>query len=75
VLASRFHIDFLAPVYIGDTITCEAVVVEVSPKYKIRVDSTCTNEKGEAVIRGHFTGYPPDGEKLAHLTKGVGKSC
>lgn len=72
VLASRFHIDFLAPVYIGDTITCEAVVIEVSAKYKVRVDFTCVNEQGAAVIKGHFTGYPPDGEKLEHLTKGVG---
>ncbi len=67
VLASQFHLDFLAPVYIGDTITCEAIVSEVNEKYRVRVDFTCAKSDGAVVIRGHFTGYPPKDEKLAHL--------
>ena len=72
VLAARFHIDFLAPVYIGDTVTCEAVVVEVNSRYRVRVDFTCRSQRGDTVIKGYFTGYPPQGEQLAHLKKGVG---
>lgn len=67
VLAATFHLDFLAPVYVGDTITCEATVAEVSKKYRVKVDCVWTNAQGVDVIRGYFTGYPPGGEKLAHL--------
>lgn len=67
VLAATFHLDFLAPVYVGDTITCEATVTEVTKKYRVRVDCVWTNADGVKVITGHFTGYPPSGEKLAHL--------
>ena len=72
VLATRFHIDFIAPVYIGDTITCEAVVAEVNGNYKVRVDFTCVNTQSVVVIRGHFLGYPPKGKPLDHLKNGVG---
>ena len=67
VLAARFHMDFLAPVYIGDTVTCTAEVVSVKENYKIRVDFTCTNTEGIDVVRGYFTGYPPKGKALHHL--------
>ena len=67
VLASQFHFDFLAPVYVGETVTCEAVVTEVTEKYRIRVEFTCSKSDGTAVIKGHFIGFPPKDEKLAHL--------
>jgi acyl dehydratase len=72
VLAARFHMDFTAPVYAGDTITCEAVVKVVSDKYKVTVDFICINQDGATVITGCFTGYPPQGERLEHLRRGVG---
>jgi 3-hydroxybutyryl-CoA dehydratase len=44
---------FLAPVYIGDTITARAEVVEVIPeKKRIRMRTTCTNQAGETVLDG-----------------------
>lgn len=70
VLATQFHLDFLAPVYIGDTVTCEAVVASVSERYKAHVDFTCFNSGGTVVIKGHFLGFPPSGEKLALLKTG-----
>lgn len=70
VLASRFHLDFVAPVYVGDTVTCEAVVSEVTPKYRVRVDCVWRNAEGVEVINGHFLGYPPTGEKLEYLRAG-----
>jgi 3-hydroxybutyryl-CoA dehydratase len=69
VLASQFQLDFLAPVYIGDTVTCEAVVKEVNEKYRIRVEFTCAKSDGTTVIKGHFTGYPPKDEKLELLRR------
>ena len=54
--------------YIGDTITCTAEVVSVKGNYKIRVDFTCVNTDGIEVVKGHFTGYPPTGEALRHLS-------
>jgi acyl dehydratase len=73
VLAARFHMDFTAPVFAGDTITCEAVVAEVSDRYKVRVDFECVNRQGTVVVKGYFTGYPPDGERLEHLSRGVAR--
>jgi len=67
VLASQFHLDFLAPVYIGDTVACEAIVAEVTEKYRVRVDFTITKSDGATAIRGHFTGYPPKDKLLKHL--------
>jgi len=69
VLATQFHMDFLAPVYIGDTITCEATVTHVNERYKVRVDFICSKTDGTVVIKGHFTGYPPKGKQLDHLCK------
>jgi len=73
VLASRFEMDFLAPVYIGDTITCEATVAEVSDRYRVKVDFICRNGDGTEVVRGAFRGFPPQGEKLEYL-KGAAAS-
>ena len=67
VLASQFHLDFLAPVYVGDTVICEAVVTEVTEKYRIRVEFTCTKSGGPVAVKGYFTGYPPKDDKLSHL--------
>lgn len=68
VLASRFEMDFLAPVYVGDTVTCEAVVEDVTEKYKVTVRFICRKEDGTKVVEGKFFGYPPDGELLEYLS-------
>lgn len=67
VLASEFHLRFLAPVYVGDTVTCEAVVTRVTGRYKVNVEFTCSNAEGTVALKGSFTGFPPKGKTLEHL--------
>jgi len=46
-------VRFLAPVRIGDTITAKVEVIEVIPeKNRIKVKTTCTNQKGQVVVEG-----------------------
>jgi len=71
VLASEFKLEFSAPVYVGDTVTCEAVVSEVNGNYKVTVDFTCRNSAGVEVLRGTFRGYPPRGKLLEHLKSNI----
>jgi 3-hydroxybutyryl-CoA dehydratase len=44
---------FLAPVRIGDVITARAEVIELIPeKNRLKLKTTCTNQKGEVVVDG-----------------------
>ncbi|MEP6589780.1 MAG: MaoC family dehydratase [Gemmatimonadota bacterium] len=44
---------FTAPVRPGDTITAEAVVLELLPeKRHVRISTRCSNQRGESVIEG-----------------------
>jgi 3-hydroxybutyryl-CoA dehydratase len=46
-------LKFLAPVYIGDTITARVEAVDVNvDKNRVRFRSTCTNQDGTTVIDG-----------------------
>jgi len=47
------EVKFLAPVRIGDIITAKAEVIEMIPeKNRIKLKTTCTNQKGEVVVDG-----------------------
>ncbi|MBQ8206825.1 MAG: MaoC family dehydratase [Bacilli bacterium] len=47
------ELKFLAPVFIGDTITAEVEIIELIPeKHRIRLATTCTNQDGKVVISG-----------------------
>ncbi len=47
------EIVFLAPVYIGDTITARAEVVDVNTeKNRVTLKTTCTNHDGKTVVDG-----------------------
>ena len=46
-------LKFLAPVYIGDTITAEVEIIELIPeKSRIKLNTTCVNQDGKTVISG-----------------------
>ena len=47
------ELKFLAPVYIGDTITAEVEIIDLVPeKCRIKLNTVCTNQDGKVVISG-----------------------
>jgi 3-hydroxybutyryl-CoA dehydratase len=55
------EIRFLAPVYIGDTITAQVEVQEiVMDKNRVRLRTYCMNQKGAIVIDGTAWVMPPN---------------
>ena len=53
---------FSAPVYIGDTITARAEVVElIQEKRRVRLRTTCTNQEGTTVLDGEALVSAPRG--------------
>ncbi len=58
VLAGEMQFTFLAPVYIGDTITCTVTVASVDDRGVARAEAEMVNETGVTVTRGGFVGKP-----------------
>jgi 3-hydroxybutyryl-CoA dehydratase len=47
------NIRFKKPVYVGDTITAEASIIEkLEDKHMLRIATRCCNQKGEVVLDG-----------------------
>ncbi len=46
------ELSFLAPVFIGDTITAQAEVVEKLEKGRLKLRTTCTNQDGTIAVDG-----------------------
>jgi acyl dehydratase len=58
-LATSMHFDFIAPVYVGDTITAEMEVIEADQERGwVRLRASGTNADGLEVMQGEVTGYP-----------------
>lgn len=58
-LARSMDIDFVRPVYTGDTITCEwtiDTVAEQPNQYDITNSIVCTNQDGETVLEAAIDG-------------------
>lgn len=56
----RQELNFLSPVYIGDTITARAEVIEVSTeKNRVTLKTDCSNQDGTTVIEGKAVLSPP----------------
>lgn len=54
------ELRFTKPVAIGDTITATATVAEMIPeKNRAILDTVCTNQNGDVVIKGKATVMPP----------------
>lgn len=56
-LAAEMHFEFLAPVYIGETVTCVVEVLEKG-EWRVRCGARMTNEAGKVVIQASFSGFP-----------------
>jgi 3-hydroxybutyryl-CoA dehydratase len=58
-LAQEMRLEFLAPVYVGETITAEARVVQVdAARSWVRLDCRCLNGEGQEVLRAQIDGFP-----------------
>ncbi len=58
-LATEMEFHFLAPVYVGDSITAEAEVAEIEAESgKVLLRCKCTNQDGTQVLQAEVRGYP-----------------
>jgi 3-hydroxybutyryl-CoA dehydratase len=58
-MATRMELFFLAPVFVGDTITASAEIVEHDPERAwVRLRCRCVNADGEEVLQADVEGYP-----------------
>ena len=58
-LAQEMRFEFLAPVYVGETITAQAEVVEVDEgRGWVRLACKCSNQQGQEVLRAEICGFP-----------------
>ena len=57
-LATEMTFEFLGPVYIGDTVTAEAEIAEVSEKGWVRLAGRVISSDGQDVLRATIRGYP-----------------
>ena len=54
------ELKFTKPVRFGDTVTATCTVTDLNlEKNIVKLDTTCTNQKGEVVIKGTATVMPP----------------
>jgi 3-hydroxybutyryl-CoA dehydratase len=56
----RQELDFLAPVYFGDTITARVEVIEIDvDRNRVKFKTTCENQHGQQVLDGMAVTSPP----------------
>lgn len=53
------YLEFLRPVFIGDTINVSLEVVEILEKGRIKIRTFLTNQNNEAIIDGYAIVLPP----------------
>jgi 3-hydroxybutyryl-CoA dehydratase len=58
-LAQEMTFEYVAPVYVGDTVRCVVTVAEKDAERRIIVGlASGTNQEGLEVLRARFTGFP-----------------
>ncbi len=58
-LASGMRFQFMKPVFIDETITCTATILEIEPNGRAKAEAVFTNEKEEQVCHCLLTGRLP----------------
>ena len=58
-------LKFSRPVYVGDVITTEVVVIEKKPKNRLTIECKCTNQRQEVVTSGTAEVIAPT-EKISY---------
>lgn len=58
-LATEMKFEYLAPVFVGDTITCTVTVLDKDDeRRRVECGAGFTNEDGLEVLRASFAGFP-----------------
>jgi 3-hydroxybutyryl-CoA dehydratase len=58
------QLNFLAPVYVGDTITARVTVAAINAeKNRVTLKTTCSNQEGTVVLDGEAVVSPPKAPK------------
>jgi len=58
-LATEMDFHFLAPVYVGDSITAQAELAELDEHSgSVVLRCICTNQQGSTVLQGEVRGFP-----------------
>ncbi len=58
-LATEMDLKFVAPVYVGDSLTAQAEVAEIDPANgAVLLKCSCTNQAGKTVLTAVIRGYP-----------------
>jgi 3-hydroxybutyryl-CoA dehydratase len=58
-LATEMNFKFLSAVFIGDTITASAEIIEYNPERNwVRLGCECRNAAGDLVLEAEIRGYP-----------------
>ena len=72
-LADAMSFEFVGPVYVGDTVTAVVTVASVDERGRHTARARLVNQRGEEVLRGVLTGYPPRAPELARLGRDPGE--
>ena len=56
-LATEMRFEYLAPVFVGDTISC-SVTGKDEERRRVECDASFTNEDGVKVLQASFAGFP-----------------
>lgn len=58
-LATDMNFQFLLPVYVGDTITCEVTVCSKDEaRRRINAEASFVNQRDDQVLKAAFSGFP-----------------
>jgi len=60
----ELHVRFMKPVYLGDTVTATATVIETINPKRVRLMVACANQKDEDVAIGNAVVVPPKQTKV-----------
>ena len=68
-LADGMSFEFVAPVAVGDTVTVAVEIEAVDERGRHTARARLVNQRGEEVLRGVLTGYPPRPQEIALLRR------
>ena len=58
-LATEMSFEYLAPVFVGDTVTCTVTIAQKDEeRRRVKASTTFVNQDGVEVLRASFGGFP-----------------